>query len=104
MAQRHLRRVDPVLAKVVPVVGPCTLAPRRDYFAALCQSVDELAAPTPALRWNTCATRCNGEPATLINVRPAPSRGFRSFSDFLRSRADLVELDESSTTPLVRLK
>jgi NYN domain/OST-HTH/LOTUS domain len=30
--------------------------------------------------------------------------GFKSFSDFLRSRADVVELDESSTTRLVRLR
>jgi hypothetical protein len=30
--------------------------------------------------------------------------GFRSFSDFLRSRTDVVELDESSTTRLVRLR
>ena len=30
--------------------------------------------------------------------------GFKSFSDFLRSRADLVELDESSTTRMVKLK
>jgi uncharacterized LabA/DUF88 family protein len=29
--------------------------------------------------------------------------GFRSFSDFLRSRGDLVELDETSTARLVRL-
>jgi len=32
------------------------------------------------------------------------SLGFRSFSDFLRSRSDVVELDESSTTRMVRLK
>jgi NYN domain/OST-HTH/LOTUS domain len=31
------------------------------------------------------------------------SLGFRSFSDFLRSRGDIVDLDESSTTRLVRL-
>jgi hypothetical protein len=30
------------------------------------------------------------------------SLGFKSFSDFLRSRSDLVELDESSTTRMVR--
>lgn len=30
--------------------------------------------------------------------------GYRSFSDFLRSHADLVELDESSTTRMVRLR
>ena len=32
------------------------------------------------------------------------SLGFKSFSDFLRSRSDIVELDESSTTRLVRLR
>lgn len=32
------------------------------------------------------------------------SLGFKSFSDFLRSRSDLVELDESSTTRTVRLR
>lgn len=32
------------------------------------------------------------------------SLGFKSFSDFLRSRTDLVELDESSTTRLVKLR
>ncbi|MDT5107432.1 MAG: hypothetical protein QOI25_4945 [Mycobacterium sp.] len=32
------------------------------------------------------------------------SLGFRSFSDFLRSRSDVVKLDESSTTRLVQLK
>jgi hypothetical protein len=30
------------------------------------------------------------------------SLGFKSFSDFLRSRSDIVELDESSTTRMVR--
>jgi len=32
------------------------------------------------------------------------SLGFKSFSDFLRSRSDVVELDESTTTRMVRLK
>jgi NYN domain/OST-HTH/LOTUS domain len=32
------------------------------------------------------------------------SLGFRSFSDFLRSRSDVAVLDESSTTRMVRLK
>ena len=31
------------------------------------------------------------------------SLGFRSFSDFLRARSDIVDLDESSTTRMVRL-
>jgi hypothetical protein len=32
------------------------------------------------------------------------SLGYRSFSDFLRSHADLVDLDETSTTRMVRLR
>ncbi|HLR98819.1 MAG TPA: NYN domain-containing protein [Mycolicibacillus parakoreensis] len=32
------------------------------------------------------------------------SLGFKSFSDFLRSRSELVELDESSTTRMVRMR
>ncbi|OBJ49253.1 NYN domain-containing protein [Mycobacterium sp. 1423905.2] len=32
------------------------------------------------------------------------SLGYKSFSDFLRSRGDLVDLDESSTTRMVRLR
>jgi hypothetical protein len=32
------------------------------------------------------------------------SLGLKSFSDFLRSRTDVVELDESSTTRMVRLR
>jgi hypothetical protein len=32
------------------------------------------------------------------------SLGFKSFSDFLRSRSDFVELDETSTTRMVRLR
>lgn len=32
------------------------------------------------------------------------SLGFKSFSDFLRSRTDVIELDESSTTRMVRFR
>jgi DNA-3-methyladenine glycosylase II len=38
-AVRHLRRVDPVLRRVIDRVGPCTLHPRRDYFVVLCKAI-----------------------------------------------------------------
>jgi DNA-3-methyladenine glycosylase II len=38
-AERHLSRLDPVLGRIISAVGPCTLAPRRNYFACLCQSI-----------------------------------------------------------------
>jgi DNA-3-methyladenine glycosylase II len=37
-ARRFLRR-DPAMRKVIDRVGPCTLAPRRDYFIVLCKSI-----------------------------------------------------------------
>ena len=37
-ARKHLRR-DPVLRPIIERVGPCTLAPRRDYFVVLCKSI-----------------------------------------------------------------
>ena len=38
-AERHLARADPILGDIIARVGPCTLAPRKDYFAALCHSI-----------------------------------------------------------------
>ena len=37
--EAHLRRVDPALRRVIDRVGPCTLAPRRDYFVVLCKAI-----------------------------------------------------------------
>jgi len=36
---RHLRRVDPVLRRVITRVGPCTLRPQRNRFAMLVWSI-----------------------------------------------------------------
>jgi DNA-3-methyladenine glycosylase II len=38
-AAKHLSRVDPTLRAVIRRVGPCTMAPRRDYFVVLCKSI-----------------------------------------------------------------
>jgi DNA-3-methyladenine glycosylase II len=38
-AARHLSKTDPVLAKVIARVGPCEMAPRKDYFVALCRAI-----------------------------------------------------------------
>src|SRR6478735_4300255 len=38
-AERRLGRVDPVMRGIIRRVGPCTLAPRRDYFVKLAQSI-----------------------------------------------------------------
>lgn len=38
-AAEHLAAADPVLGRVIRRVGPCTLAPRKDYFVALCKAI-----------------------------------------------------------------
>ena len=38
-AVTHLAKVDPSLGAVIRRVGPCTLAPRRDYFVVLCKAI-----------------------------------------------------------------
>jgi DNA-3-methyladenine glycosylase II len=38
-AVSHLVAADPILAKAIGRVGPCTLAPRRDYFTSLCRAI-----------------------------------------------------------------
>lgn len=37
-ARRHLQK-DPVLARIISAVGPCTLKPHRDHFVLLCRSI-----------------------------------------------------------------
>ena len=38
-AQAHLRAVSPAMEPVIDHVGPCTLAPRKDYFVVLCKAI-----------------------------------------------------------------
>ncbi len=38
-ARRHIARADPIMARLMKRVGPCTLASRGGYFPALCQSI-----------------------------------------------------------------
>jgi DNA-3-methyladenine glycosylase II len=38
-AESHLSRADPVMRQIIQAVGRCALAPRRDYFVKLCQSI-----------------------------------------------------------------
>jgi DNA-3-methyladenine glycosylase II len=38
-AARHLSKNDRKLAPIIQRVGPCTIAPRRDYFPSLCRAI-----------------------------------------------------------------
>ncbi len=102
----------------VPAFAPAAVAaqPRRGRKSA------EPAAQDPQIEATALLTRAleislekddaewqhNSEiKAQMKRMDPSFSEralGFKSFSDFLRSRADVVELDETSTTRLVKLR
>ena len=112
----------------VPVFEPApapepTKPARRTKRSAPEEKVeDEPAAPDPQTAATALLTRAlqiglekddvdwlhnSAVKAQMKRMDPSfseKSLGFRSFSDFLRSRSDTVELDESSTTRMVRLR
>jgi uncharacterized LabA/DUF88 family protein len=104
----------------VPEPAPSDAAPKKR--ASRAKSTDEPAPPDPQKAATDLLTRAmriglekddvdwlhnSAVKAQMKRMDPSFSErslGFKSFSDFLRSRADLVELDESSTTRMVRLR
>jgi DNA-3-methyladenine glycosylase II len=68
-ALRHLRRVDPVLARIIRRVGPCSLVPRRDYFNVLCISIfnQQISTKIATILYNRFCDQ-------LPRRRPTPAR------------------------------
>ena len=107
------RRDEPSLEPVTPAAKPAGKA-----------ATDEVATPelTPATAARLLVraiglARAKQDDDEWLNASTVKSQikrldpsfnekslGYRSFSDFLRSHADLVELDETSTTRMVRLR
>ena len=104
----------------VPEPAPADAAPKKRTSRA--KAADEPPPPDPQKAATDLLTRAmriglekedgdwlhnSAVKAQMKRMDPSfseKSLGFRSFSDFLRSRSDLVELDESSTTRMVRLR
>ena len=106
----------------VPEPPPTDAAPKKRASRAKSADTDEPPPPDPQKAATDLLTRAlrivlekddadwlhnSAVKAQMKRMDPSfseKSLGFRSFSDFLRSRSDIVELDESSTTRLVRLR
>ena len=104
----------------VPEPAPADAAPKKR--ATRTKAADEPPPPDPQKAATDLLTRAmriglekddadwlhnSAVKAQMKRMDPSfseKSLGFKSFSDFLRSRSDLVELDESSTTRMVRLR
>ncbi|MHA7651016.1 NYN domain-containing protein [Mycobacterium sp. ML4] len=109
----------------LPGISTTAAAPppkKRRSRAATAESEDEPPAPDPQVAATGLLERAlrigqekddadwlhnSALKAQMKRMNPSfseKSLGYKSFSDFLRSRGDLVELDESTTTRMVRLK
>ncbi len=105
-----------------PEPAPADTAPKKRASRAKAADTDEPPPPDPQKAATDLLTRAlriglekddadwlhnSAVKAQMKRMDPSfseKSLGFKSFSDFLRSRTDLVELDESSTTRMVRLR
>src|SRR5687768_15395326 len=75
-AVAHLRAADPKLRAVIDQVGPCTLAPRRDYFVVLCKAIFTQQISTAV------ATVLFGRFRDLFPMRrPTPTMVLRALND-----------------------
>jgi uncharacterized LabA/DUF88 family protein len=106
----------------VPEPAPADAAPKKRTSRAKAANAAEPPPPDPQKAATDLLTRAmriglekddadwlhnSAVKAQMKRMDPSfseKSLGFKSFSDFLRSRSDLVELDESSTTRMVRLR
>ena len=75
-ACRHVSSADPVMKRIIRRVGPCTLAPRRDYFVVLIKSIYTQQIST------RIATILYGRFSRLFpRGRPTPARVVELLSD-----------------------
>jgi NYN domain/OST-HTH/LOTUS domain len=106
----------------VPQPAPTDAAPKKRTGRAKAEDADEPPPPDLQAAATDLLTRAlriglekddadwlhnSAVKAQMKRMDPSfseKSLGFKSFSDFLRSHSDLVELDESSTTRMVRLR
>lgn len=97
-AKRHLSRVDPVLARIVKRVGPCTLVPRRDYFNILCVSIfnQQISTKIATILFNRFRDefpRRKPTPARALKLLQE-GEGFKRCGLSRQKRAYLIDLSE----------
>lgn len=107
-ARRALSRRDPVLRPLIKRVGPCTLTPQADLFAALVRSIVAQQISTRAaasISARLLAGPCGGTltPATIVRCSDEELRGAGLSSAKMRSLRDLAERAHTGTLRLETL-
>jgi DNA-3-methyladenine glycosylase II len=106
-AVRHLKRVDPVLAHVIEVVGPCRLESRREgtHFQALVRSIvfqqlSGKAASTILSRFNALYPSNTPTPEAVLATSDADLRAVGLSRQKIGYMRDLASKVASGTLPL----
>jgi DNA-3-methyladenine glycosylase II len=107
-AQRHLARRDPVLKRLVRLVGPCTLWFEPDGFAALvrciiAQQISTKAARSIHDRLAAALAPAGVVPAAVVAVSDEALRGSGLSAAKARSLRDLAQRIHGGELPLDRL-
>lgn len=78
-AEKHFRRVDPVLAKIIAEQGQCTLKPDRRYFQSLVEAIlsQQLSVKAAATIIGRFLVLLGGKalPASILSLRDEQFRG-----------------------------
>jgi DNA-3-methyladenine glycosylase II len=103
-----LGRRDPTLRRIIRDVGPCTLAPRRRYFAALCEAIasqqlSTKAAATIYRRFCEQFDRRTPTPPGLLALSDATLRGVGLSRQKVGYLRDLARKFADGTVPARRL-
>lgn len=106
-AVRHLKRVDPVLARVIEIVGPCRLESRREgtHFQALVRSIvyqqlSGKAAATILSRFNALYPERIPTPEAVLVTSDAELRGAGLSRQKIGYMRDLASKVSNGALPL----
>jgi 3-methyladenine DNA glycosylase/8-oxoguanine DNA glycosylase len=106
-AVRHLKRVDPVLARVIEAVGPCRLESRREgtHFQALVRSIvfqqlSGKAASTILARFNALYPDNTPTPGAVLSTSDADLRAVGLSRQKISYMRDLASKVASGELPL----
>ena len=107
---RHLKRVDPVLARVIEIVGPCRMPVRSEgtHFQALARSIvfqqlSGKAAGTIHGRFAALFPAGDPEPAQLLMFSDTQLRGVGLSRQKIAYLRDLAEKVASGELPLEKV-
>jgi DNA-3-methyladenine glycosylase II len=100
IAARRLSRVDPILGKIIKRVGPCAIAPRRDYFVVLCKAIfsQQLSTTVAAVLFgrfrNLFPARRPTPPLALKVLTSTDESAWRGCGLSRQKRAYLIDLSQ----------